>query len=248
MKIVALGGGEKNHAGFSVKAAKIDKEIIRLTGKKTPKLLFVPTASSDSEEYVKDINKYFGNKFGCIIDVLYLLNKKISHYDIETKILSADIIYVGGGNTLKMLKLWRDNGIDKILKKASEKGIVLSGVSAGGICWFKFGSSDSRRFTNPNADLIRVTGLNWIPALFCPHYDEEKGRKLHVKKLMKRTPGVGIALDNYCAIEIIDNNYRIVADKKTANAYKVYWKKGKYNEELIEKKEKVQPLALLFNK
>jgi dipeptidase E len=235
MKIVAIGGGEIGRPGFPIETTKIDKEIIRLTGKSKPKLLFIPTASSDSEGYTTVVEQHFGTNLGCKVDRLFLLKQKLSRKEIENKILNADMIYVGGGNTLKMMNVWRKYGVDKLLVNAAEKGVVLSGVSAGAICWFRSGSSDSRRFTNPKADLIKVTGLNLVHALFCPHYDSEKDRKQDLKRLMKKTSGIAIAIDNCCAIEIIDNTYRIISSKKTANAYRVYWKDGKYYEEIVEK-------------
>lgn len=248
MKIVAIGGGEIGRPGFPVETTKIDEEIIRLTGKSKPKLLFIPTASSDSEGYAKVVEKHFGTNLGCKVDTLFLLNQKLSIKEIEDKILNTDMVYVGGGNTLKMMNVWRKYGVDKILVKAGEKGVVLSGVSAGAICWFRSGSSDSRRFTNPKADLIKVNGINLASALFCPHYDFEKDRKPDLKRLMKKTSGVAIAIDNCCAIEIIDSTYRIISSKKTANAYRVYWKKGKFYEEVIEKSKALSPIRELLTK
>lgn len=248
MKIVAIGGGEIGRPGFPVETTKIDKEIIRLTGKSKPKLLFIPTASSDSEGYAKVVEMHFGTNLGCKVDTLFLLKQKLSRNEIENKILNTDAIYVGGGNTLKMMNVWRKYGVDKILVKAGEKGVVLSGVSAGAICWFRSGSSDSRRFTDPKADLIKVNGINLVPALFCPHYDLEKDRKPDLKHLMEKTSGVAIALDNCCAIEIIDDMYRIISSKKTANAYRVYWNKGKFYEEAIERTTALLPLEGLLKK
>jgi len=232
-KIVAVGGGEIGRPGYSIETAKIDKEIIKLSGKKRPKFLFIPTASLDADDYVKVVNNYFGNKLGCVIDVLYLVNKKISRREIENKILNSDIIYVGGGNTFKMLKLWRKLGVDKVLAAAYKKGIVLSGVSAGAICWFKYGHSDSRKFNNRNAAYIKVKGLGFINALACPHYNIEKDRKKSLKEMMKKEKAFGIALDNCAALEIIDNKYRVITSKPGANAYKVFWQDGKYYEEKI---------------
>ena len=248
MKIVAIGGGEIGRPGFPVETTKIDKEIIRLTGKSKPKLLFIPTASSDSEGYARVVEKHFGASLGCKVDTLFLLKQKLSSKEIEDKIFNADMVYVGGGNTLKMMSAWRKYGVDKILVKAGEKGVVLSGVSAGAICWFRSGSSDSRRFTDPKADLIKVNGINLVPALFCPHYDFEKDRRPDLKRLMKKTSGVAIAIDNCCAIEIIDETYRIISSKKTANVYRIYWKKGEYHEEVIEKTTALLPLEGLLKK
>ena len=248
MKIVAIGGGEIGRPGFPVETTKIDKEIIRLTGKLKPKILFIPTASSDSEGYAKVVEKHFGTNLGCKVDTLFLLKQKLSKKEIEDKILDADMIYVGGGNTSKMMNVWRKYGVDKLLVKVAEKGMVFSGVSAGAICWFRSGSSDSRRFTNPKADLIKVNGINLVPALFCPHYNFEKDRKPDLKRLMKKTSGVAIAIDNCCAIEIIDGTYRIISSKRTANAYKVYWKSGKYYEEVVKKTTASLPLGELIEK
>ena len=247
-KIVAIGGGEIGRPGFPIETIKIDKEIIKLTGKKNSKLLFIPTASSDSESYYEIVKNYFGKKLDCRTDVLYLIKEKLSKKEIREKILKSDIVYVGGGDTLKMMKIWRKNGVDKALKEAYQKGIILSGLSAGSICWFKWGNSDSRRFANPKADLIKVSGLGLINALHCPHYDLEKNRRVDLKKMMKKISGVAIAIDNCCAIEVIDNKYRIISSKPSANAYKVYWKDNKYYEEVIKKEEKLKPLNNLLKK
>ena len=243
-KIIAIGGGEIRGA----ETLKIDKEIIKLTNKKNPALLFIPTASGDSEGYYQTVQNYFGKKLGCKTSVLYLTKTSPSKEKIKKEIMSADIIYVGGGNTLKMIKIWKKFGVDKLLKLAHEKGTVLGGLSAGAICWFKYGNSDSRKMTDPKAPLIKIKALDFVSPLFCPHYDVEKYRKPELKEMMRKTPGVAIAIDNCCAIEIIDNTYRIISSKDSANAYKVYWSKGKYYETLIPKKKGFLPCIDLFKK
>jgi len=247
-KIIAIGGGEIGRPGFPIETTKIDKEIIRLTQKSNPALLFLPTASGDSESYFSTVEKYFGKKLKCKVNVLYLTKSNLSKKMLRDKILSTDIIYVGGGNTMKMMGIWKKLGVDKILKEAYEKGIVLSGLSAGAICWFKYGNSDSRKMIDSKAPLIRVSGLNFIQTLFCPHYDFEKYRKPELKKMMLKTSGIAIALDNCCAIEIIDDTYQIISSKDSANAYRVFWSKGKYNHDLIPKLNSPQPLADLLDK
>ena len=240
-KIIAIGGGEIGRPGYPVETTKIDREIIRLTQKSHPKLLFIPTASSDSESYCETVKKHFGKRLGCQTEVLYLIREKLSHKKIEKKIYNADIIYVGGGNALKMMKIWRKTGVDKILKSAYQKGIVLAGVSAGSICWFRWGNSDSRKFINPTADYIRVSGLGLIDALHCPHYDSP-GRKAGLKKMMKKIPGRAIAIDNCCALEIFDDKYKIICSKPSANAYTVYWKANRYYKKVIKKIKQLLPL------
>lgn len=250
-KIVALGGGEIGRPGYPVETTEIDKEIVRLSCKSSPKLLFIPTASGDDERYLKCVENHFGKEFGCNVQPLYLIKEKLDFDEIKNRILSSDIIYVGGGNTLKMMMMWRKLGVDKILLEAYEKGIVLSGLSAGSICWFKYGDSDSRKFINLNGELIKlikVKGLGFINAVHSPHYDVEKNRRPQLKELMKRTPGVAIAIDNCCALEIIDDKYRIISSKDSANAYKVYWSRGQFFEVLIEKNEEFGDLSELLKK
>lgn len=247
-KIIAIGGGEIGKPGFKIETKEIDEEIIRLTGKKNPRLLFIPTASSDSENYYEIVKKYFGKILNCKTDVLYLIKNNLTKKEIEAKILNSNIIYVGGGDTLKMMKIWRKLKVDEILLKAYKKGIVMSGLSAGAICWFSFGNSDSKKFTNPDANLIRVRGIGLIKVLFCPHYDIEKERKGELKKMMKKNSGIAIAVDNCCAIEILDDKYRIISSKKTADAYKIYWKKGKYYEKKLKKEKIFKSLKKLLIK
>lgn len=238
-KIVAIGGGEIGRTGYGFETLSIDKEIINLTGKKNPKLLFIPTASSDSEGYCDVVKKYFGDKFKCDVSVLYLIKEKLSKKEIEDKVMNSDIIYVGGGNTLKLMTIWRKYSLDIILEKAYKKGIVLSGVSAGSICWFSYGNSDSRKFSSNSSQLIKVTGLGFIDALHCPHYDVEVHRQEDLKNMMKKVSKiVSIAIDNCCALEIVDDKYRIIRSKPTSKAYKIYWKNNQYfKEEIISKNE-----------
>lgn len=246
-KIVAIGGGEIRKPNIRAETTEIDKEIIRLTGKKSPRLLFIPTASSDSEEYYQAAKKHFGEDLGCQTDCLYLLSKSLNAVEIQKKILDSDIIYVGGGNTAKMMRAWRKYGVDKALKEAYQKGIVLSGLSAGSICWFKWGNSDSQRTTKSNAELVRVSGLGLINALHCPHYFYERDRRKNLKEMMRRTPGAAIALDDCCALEIIDETYRVISSGKTMHAYKVYWKNHKYYEVPIPVSHEYRPVSELLS-
>ena len=207
---------------------------MRLTGKARPKVLLIPTASGDSEVYVEAFDKHFGKTLGCKTDALCLItDHSLSAQAIQEKILGSDAVYVGGGNTAMMLRLWRKFGVDQVLGQALSQGVVVSGLSAGAICWFRYGSSDSRRSVNPQAALIRVGGLGFVHATACPHYDVEPDREQHLRQLMHRTPGVAIALENCCAIEIIEDTYRIITSNPDARAYRVYWSGGTYYREMI---------------
>jgi dipeptidase E len=220
--IVAIGGGEIRTRG----TAPIDREIIRLSRKKHPKLVFLPTASSDSERYWKHVQEYFGAFLGCKTDVLFLVKETPTRARIRDAILSADIIYVGGGNTLLMMRVWRRLGVDRMLERAYDRGIVLCGISAGSICWFESGHSDSMSFYDPTDwDYINVRGLGLIKGLHCPHYNSRtRGvpRRRSFRDMIRKTGRVGIAIENNCAIEFIDGKfYRVLSSKSYAGAYRV---------------------------
>jgi dipeptidase E len=230
--IVAIGGGEIGRPGYSIETEEIDREIIRLSGKKHPNLLFIPTASGDSDGYCQVVENYYGKKLHCKVDYLKLIKEKPSFSEIEKKIMSTNIVYVGGGNTLRMLKLWRKYDVDTLLEKAAKKGIILSGVSAGAICWFKYGNSDSMKFgPKKSSKLIKLKGLGLINSMACPHYDAEKTRRPSLMKMVKKDGRFSIALQNCSALEIIGDKYRVLTSKKTARAYKVSRIKGKVVEQ-----------------
>ncbi len=218
--VVAIGGGLIRTRG----TLAIDREIIRLSKKKNPKLLFIPTASSDSEDYWDRVREYFGEFLRCKTDVLFLIEQRPSAEQIRAKILSADIIYVGGGNTLMMMRLWRRLGVDKLLKAAYEKGTILAGISAGSICWFDSGHSDSMSFYDPkNWSYINVKGLGLIKGIHCPHYDSTTlgvPRRSHFRDMIRKIGGVGIAIENNCAIKFVDGEvHKVITSNRRAKAY-----------------------------
>jgi len=253
-KIIAIGGGEigrpkeEGDGYYPIETTSIDTEILRLTNKKNPTLLFIPTASYDSQNYYEVVKKHFTNLGFSSVTPLYLSDKSLTRKHIENIILSHDAIYVGGGNTLRMMNVWRKMGIDKVLKLAHERGIVLSGLSAGSICWFSYGNSDSRKFSSGSDKLIKVAGLGLIDALHCPHYDAELHRQADLKRMMKTTPKVAIALDNCAALEVVDNTFRVIKSKPSAKARKIYWKNGKYFIEEIPATESYMDLIKLTQK
>jgi dipeptidase E len=220
--IVAIGGGEIRTRG----TAAIDREIIRLSQKKHPKLLFIPTASSDSERYWKHVREYFGDFLKCKTDVLFLMKERPPLPEIRAKILSADVIYVGGGNTLLMMRVWRRRKVDKLLKAAYERGTVLSGISAGAICWFDSGHSDSMSFYHPRKwKYIEVQGLGLVPGIYCPHYNSmTRGvpRRKDFRAMIRKTGGLGIAVENNCALAFVNGRLEnVLRSKRYARAYQI---------------------------
>ena len=228
-KLFAIGGGEIGRPGYPIETTAIDKEIIKQSGKKSPRLLFIPTASKDAGGYIQTVQNYFGKKLGCKVDTLLTVNEAPSLNTIKSKILKADIIYVGGGNTLFMMKQWRKLGVDRVLIEAYNKGIIMSGLSAGAICWFKYGLSDSRIIEGQSQNYIRVSGLGIFNITLSPHHIREKSRKPGLIKLIKKYGGIGLALDDYSAIEVIDDKFKIITSKPQAKAYKVFILDGKLN-------------------
>jgi dipeptidase E len=244
--IVAIGGGNIRTRG----TATIDREIIRLSNAKNPRLLFIPTASSDSEIYWQHVQEYFGKFLKCRTDVLFLIKERPSKEQIRRKISTADIIYVGGGNTLMMMRLWRRLGVDKLLVSAYENGTVLCGISAGSICWFDSGHSDSMSFYNPRKwKYINVRGLGLINGIHCPHYNGmTRGipRRRHFRDMIRKTGSVGVALENNCAIEFIDGRfYKVISSKSNARAYRVYKSGGEVVAEQIRQEQQLAPVKSL---
>lgn len=227
-RVVAIGGGRVRTARPQTTA--IDREMVRLAGRRRPRLLFLPTASLDAADYCEAIIRHFGRTLGCRVDTLLLYRDRPGARELAARIAAADIIYVGGGNTLRMMRLWRKLGVDRLLDAARRRGAVLSGLSAGAICWFRAGNSDARKFSDPrDKTLIRVRGLDFIGATVCPHYDSEHHRRAALKAMMRTTPGVAIALEDCAAIEVVDDLYRILASRRGARAYRVYWRSGHYH-------------------
>jgi len=144
-----------------------------------------------------------------------------------------------------MMEIWKRDGIDPILKEAFLKGIVMAGHSAGAICWFADGDSDSFEKKRD----FRVTALGTVNAVLCPHYDTDPFRRTGLEKIMKRTPRlVAIALDECAAIEIIDDRYRILAATPTSKARRTYWENGQYIIEEIKPTRDFQDLKTLLTR
>ena len=160
-------------------------------------------------------------------------------------------MYVGGGNTLKMMRLWRRLGVDKLLKAAYEKGTVLCGISAGAICWFDSGHSDSLSFHSPRSwKYINVKGLGLIKGIHCPHYNSRTlgiPRRRDFRDMIRKTGGLGIAIEDNCAIEFIDGKfYKVIASKVNARAYTVCRRDGEVFAERIQQDAQLAPIRELI--
>lgn len=211
-QIFVMGGG-----GFAMEPDNLllDHYLLSLSEKSEPKVCFIATASGDSEGYIERFyNSY--KDLSCTPSHLSLF--KPDTVDLEKFILEQDIIHVGGGNTINLLSLWRTWGLDEILLKALEKGIVLSGMSAGMICWFEQGLTDSKGIALESLDC-----LGFLEGSACPHFDGEEQRKTVYTKLVNNSiMKSGIALDDGAGALFINGKIKkIVSSRKEAIGYQV---------------------------
>jgi len=207
------------------------KEIIKLTGKERPKICYLPTASGDSE---RSIIRFYELMHDLSVEPS-VQKVWISSYSqkesFEEVLLNVDAIIVGGGNTLNMMAIWKAQGIDKVLKKALEKGIIMAGGSAGSLCWFDNGTTDSRP-----KELTIVEGLGFLPFSHSPHYASEEHRrpKFH-ENIAKGIFKAGYGMDNYSGV-IFKNGkpHKVVSLGEEYNSYYVSLKNGKVVEEKLK--------------
>jgi dipeptidase E len=225
---VTIGGGS---FGFTSKVTAIDEYILKLANKKYPKIAFIGTASGDAPNYIQIFYRAFVQK-DCLCSHYDIFNS--NHVDIESFLLEQDIIYVGGGNTFNMITLWKARGVDQILKKTWDKGIILCGISAGSICWFESGNTDSF------GGLDKVEGLGFLPYSNSPHYNSESGRRDNFQSLIKNGEIVdGYGVDDHVALHFVDTQlYSTICESDNAFAYRTYL----HNNNLIE--DKIQPTKL----
>ena len=184
--IVAIGGG-----GFS---SLIDQYSLSFTGKSQPKVCFLPTASGDAEGYIENFYEHFG---ALTPNTSHLSLTRYNQPNLHQHLLDQDLIYVGGGNSFQMLLVWRAHEVDKTLKKAWEQGCVMTGLSAGSLCWFEGSITDSWGHPYQRLD----DGLGLLPGSHCPHYDAEPDRPAIYEDLIAQGAlPAGVAIDDHCAI------------------------------------------------
>ena len=191
------------------------KYFLEQTRRKRPKVLYVGTATGDAE--AGKLRFYAGfSQFDCKPSHLPLFAR--TPRDLESYVLEHDAIFVGGGNTRSMLAVWRDWGLDRSLRSAWEHGVVLGGGSAGSICWFEYGVTDS--IAGP---LTTLPCLGFLEGSNCPHYDSERLRRPTFRKLVASGKiADGLAADDGVALHFIDGKLaRVVSSRPRAKGYRV---------------------------
>lgn len=190
--------------------------LLDLTGKPRAKVCFVPTATGDSTETLLAMYQRFPAARAERTH-LELFHRTVK--DIRSLLLAQDIVYVGGGNTVNLLAVWRAHGVDDAMRAAWENGVILTGGSAGSLCWYECGTTDS-------FDLYELQplndGLGFLPGSHCPHYDGEPQRRPLYQSLIASGFPQGIAIDDDAAVRYEGTEIAEVVSARTgATAYRV---------------------------
>jgi dipeptidase E len=217
-QIVAVGGGK-----FCDAQARY---LVELTGRDRPRTLYIGTAMA--EDPGSALRVY--DSFGGVADISRLEFFPWPPEDLRSVVLGADLIFVGGGNTANMLAIWRVHGVDELLREALDAGIVLSGSSAGGICWFEQGMTDSF-----GPQLEQMDCLGFLGGSFCPHYDDEEQRRPRYHELLREGLAPGYAADAGVGLHFVDGELRdAVACDEGSQAYRVELRDGEVVETPLE--------------
>ena len=201
-KIIAIGGGEiKNKTTL-----EIDRYIANLAkthaGEKRATALFLGTASHDSMPYFNSFRKTYTSVFDIKAEVALIVYGEMNIEHIKEKFDKADMIYIGGGDTLFMLDKWRETGLLALVMDAYEQGKIICGLSAGASCWFKDMYTDYEIMRGQSADYVLKKGLGILDGAMCPHFNERE--KDFVLALEKGELNGAYCVENDCAIEFVD--------------------------------------------
>lgn len=218
-RFVLIGGGENGRKGTKYETEKIDKEIVGLIPNNVEKnLLFLAHGNDYEKEYYEVIKRNF-EKLGCQCDILY--KNDLKDLSISKRKLDwSNIVYIGGGNTLKMMNAWRRYDFNKVLIDAKNSEKVFCGISAGAIAFCQYGVSDSRK-TLRYDKYIKLRGLDFFNILFCPHFDEKNDYIENIDKIMKDSKLSMLALEKGTAVIIDKNKIRRVKSIENKKVYKM---------------------------
>src|SRR5262245_37542437 len=209
-QIIAIGG---SGSLTDAQVLALDRYVISQARSPEPTVCFIPTANGDADASLLRFYTIF-SQLPCRLS--HLVFFRCTPADLRSLLLRQDVIYVGGGNTRSMLAVWREWGMPNILREAWESGIVLAGRSAGAICWFEQGVTDS------TADvLLPLDCLGFLRGSCCPHYDGEAERRpSYHRLLLGRSILPGIAIDDGVGVHFLGTApHRVVTPREKASAY-----------------------------
>jgi peptidase E len=211
-----MGGG-----GFTMEPdnPRLDDFVLSLTRRQPARVCFMPTASADCATTIVRFYRAFSSRSVAsdltLFDSPVLPRRPARSADISSFVADQDVIYVGGGNTANMLALWRAHGVDLALRDAWMNGAVLAGVSAGMLCWFSGGVTDSFG----GFELLR-DGLGLVDAVACPHWDGEAGRQDVFRRCVADAGITGYAADDGAALHFIGTQLvEAVSSRESSSAY-----------------------------
>jgi len=217
-QIVAIGGGKL--------CPEMCAYLVGLTGRERPRVLYVGTATAEDP----DAALLVYDRFAGLAEVSRLEFFPWPPENLRSVVLGADVLFVGGGNTANMLAIWRVHGVDELVREALDGGVVLSGSSAGGICWFEHGVTDSF-----GPQLGPMDCLGFLEGSFCPHWDDEELRKPVYRGLVKDGFSAGYAADAGVGLRFTDGELQeVVACEEGSKAYRVELRDGEVVETAIE--------------
>lgn len=198
----------------------LDEFVLELTGKPRPRVCFLPQASGDADHYIVRFYRAFASD-RCEPSHLSLFRRTKCPGDLREYLLDQDLIYVGGGSITSLIGVWRAHGIDRILREAWERGIVLCGLSAGSLCWFAEGVST---FHGPPE---RIEGLGFLPWSNTVHYSSEPGRRDAVDRGLRDGMPPVYAADDGAALHFVGTDVgQVVASRREARAYRIEQQHG----------------------
>ncbi len=225
-RVVAIAGGDLQST------RELNLYAIKLTNKDNPNVLFIGTASNDAEGYISAVTEEY-RRLGCHLQSLCLVSDTPNGNEIDRLLAWADVIYVGGGDTISMMRIWKEYGIDDKLRNIySEDLAVLTGISAGAICWFSCGHSDSESFANEDNWKFCWANdmLDLFHEAFCPHYNESGRESFDI--MMKEKDIDGLAMENNTAFVEENGSYYFLRSDPAARAYRFVHEDG-----ILRKKE-----------
>jgi peptidase E len=215
-QIVSFGGG-----GFSMESGNplLDEFVLGLTAKPRPKVCFLPSASGDADHYIVRFYRHFAAR--CEASHLSLFRRERAPAEPREHLLSQDLIYVGGGSVTSLIGVWRAHGIDEILREAWERGVILCGLSAGSLCWFREGVST---FHGPPQ---RIEGLGLLPWSNTVHYSSELARRQALFGWLREGMAPAYAADDGAALHFVGEELaQVVASRSHARGYRVELRHG----------------------
>lgn len=219
-KLMLIGGGDTGRGNTEYTTKEIDEEIVKLTEKVNPNFLFIGLASSHADSYYDTMKKIYKD-LGCTPVYLKKSNLVNNPDIVKQKIIDADIIYICGGDTVKLLDHVKEYNLESLLKDAYNKGTVLVGMSAGAILLSNKGFSDSLIIRGESDKYKFINGLNFININFCPHYNIDPKKITDLEEYLTKSNEEVYCLENNTALKIIDDKISIIKSDNNAKVYKL---------------------------